>query len=141
MQTQEKLPMFKKKSLGILLLGSGKWVSEQKIPNKNIYTLPFAIEEQYPIPQGMIYCDTPAIYTQQWSDVVDAYKQKPVILPFQRLIAFGGDAWQIADAIQKRQNNEIIEFQGRTGHILIADHLISRQPQCFQSDGKVQKVL
>ncbi len=141
MQSVGKLPFFKKKSLGILLIGSGKWVNQQKLPKKNIYTLPFAIEEQQPIPQGMIYCDTPALYTQQWSDVIEAYKQNPVILPYQRLIAFGGDAWQITDALQKRQANQVIEFQGRTGNIRIVDHIISRQPQCFQSDGSVQKVL
>ncbi len=141
MQTQDKLPFFQKKKQGILVLGTGKWLAQQKLPKKNIYTLPFAIEEKQPIPEGLIYCDTPALYITQWSDVVDAYKQKPVSLPFQRLLAFGGDAWQIADHLRKRQNNQIIEFQGRTGNIRIVDNVISRQPQCFQYQDKVVKIL
>ncbi len=132
MQVKEKLPFFSKSQQGILLLGSGKWLSEQKLPKKRVYTLPFAIEEKYTIPEGIVYCDTPALYTLQWSDVIEAYKQKPVSIPFQRLIAFGGDTWQITDALQMRKTNENIEFQGRTGHVRIVDNVISRTPQCFE---------
>ncbi|MCH4246561.1 MAG: penicillin-binding protein activator [Acinetobacter populi] len=141
MEVKEKLPFFSKKKQGVLLLGSGKWLTQQKLPSKNIYTLPFAIEEKQPIPEGMIYCDTPALYTGQWSDVMDAYKQKPVTMPFQRLIAFGGDAWQIADALQNRKNNSVVEFKGRTGQIRIVDNIISREPQCFQSQKTAVKAL
>lgn len=141
MQVKDKVPSFSffKPKQGILLLGSGKWLSQQKLPRKHIYTLPYAIEEKQPIPEGMIYCDTPALYYAQWTDVVDAYKQKPVSMPFQRLIAFGGDAWQIADRLHSRKNNEVIEFKGRTGHIRVVSNVISRQPQCFESgaSGKV----
>ena len=89
----------------------------------------------------MVYCDTPAIYTHQWADVIEAYKQKPVVIPYQRLIAFGADAWQISDELLKRQDNQTIQFQGRTGVIRIVDSILSRSPQCFQSQGDTQKVL
>lgn len=139
---KSKLPFFNRNTRGVLLLGSGKWLSEQdNLPKKNIYTLPYAIEEKFPIAKGMVYCDTPAIYTHQWADVIEAYKQKPVVIPYQRLIAFGADAWQISDELLKRQDNQTIQFQGRTGVIRIVDSILSRSPQCFQSQGDTQKVL
>ena len=139
---KSKLPFFNRTTQGVLLLGSGKWLSEQdNLPKKNIYTLPYAIEEKFRIAKGMVYCDTPAIYTHQWADVIEAYKQKPVVIPYQRLIAFGADAWQISDELLKRQDNQTIQFQGRTGEIRIVDSILSRSPQCFQSQGDTQKVL
>lgn len=141
MQIVEKLPFFANKKQAVLLLGSSTWLSAQKLPKKNIYTLPFAIEENKAIPEGIIYCDTPALYITQWSDVVNAYKQKPVSLPYQRLLAFGADAWQIADNLIARKNNQNIEFQGRTGTIRIVDNIVARQPQCFQYQQQIVKML
>ncbi|MCJ8147037.1 penicillin-binding protein activator [Acinetobacter sp. A3.8] len=139
---KSKLPFFNRDKQGVLLLGSGKWLSQQNhLPKKNIYTLPYAIEEKFRIAKGMVYCDTPAIYTHQWADVIEAYKQKPVVIPYQRLIAFGADAWQISDELLKRKGNQTIQFQGRTGQIRIVDSILSRSPQCFQSQGDKQKVL
>lgn len=141
-EKKSKWSIFGGKDDGVLLLGSGKWLSQQDdLPKHRIYTLPYAIEEKYPIAKGMVYCDTPAIYTHQWADVIAAYKQKPVSIPYQRLIAFGADAWQISDELLKRQNNQTIQFQGRTGQIRIVDSILSRTPQCFESQGDKQKVL
>lgn len=126
---------------GLLLLGDGKWLNQLKLPTNRIYTLPFAIDERLPLPQGLVFCDTPALYAAQWSDVMTAYRQKPVTMPYQRLLAFGGDAWQIADTLQQRNNGRVIEFKGRTGQIRLVDNLIFRQPQCFQADQGTVKIL
>jgi outer membrane PBP1 activator LpoA protein len=129
LQDKTKLPFFSRKHQAALVLGSGQWVSAQKLPQKNIYTLPYAIEEKHSIPEGMIFCDTPALYVQQWSDVINAYQQQPVSMPYQRLIAFGGDTWQLAHALVQQQK---IAFDGRTGRITLHEQLIQRQPQCFE---------
>ncbi|KAA8731417.1 hypothetical protein F4V57_12580 [Acinetobacter qingfengensis] len=141
MQDENKLPFFSRKKRGVLVLGSGKWVSEQDLPKKNIYTLPYAIEENHPVPEGMVFCDTPALYIQQWSDVINAYKQKPVSLPYQRLIAFGGDAWQLADGLLQQKNAQNVGFNGRTGQLKISQYTVQRQPQCFEYHKKGIKSL
>lgn len=141
MQIKEKLPMFSRSKQAILLLGSNEWLLKQDLPKKHIYTLPYAINEQVKLPEGLIYCDTPALYGGQWQDVITAYQKQPVTLPFQRLIAFGGDAWQIADTLIKNQKNSVpIEFQGRTGKIRIVGDILERQPQCFKSEASGQQL-
>ena len=126
---------------GVLWLGSGQWLSQQSVPKTHSYTLPYAIEEKLPLAQGLTFCDTPALYAAQWSDVLEAYRQKPVTMPFQRLLAFGGDAWQIADTMLTAKSGRIVEFKGRTGHIRMVDNVIFRQPQCFQADQGTVKIL
>ena len=123
---------FSDKHQGVLVLGSGAWVSQQDLPKKNIYTLAYAIEEKQAIPEGMVFCDTPALYTNQWSDVIRAYQLNPVSMPYQRLIAFGGDAWQLADALIQQKKSEKIAFDGRTGRIELQGQKVQRQPQCFE---------
>lgn len=134
MQVKDKLPMFSRSKQAILLLGSNEWLLKQDLPKKQIYTLPYAINEKVKLPEGLVYCDTPALYGGQWQDVITAYQKQPVTLPFQRLIAFGGDAWQIADTLKNQKNDTPIEFQGRTGKIRIVGGILERQPQCFKSD-------
>ncbi|MFB2537839.1 MULTISPECIES: penicillin-binding protein activator [unclassified Acinetobacter] len=127
---------------GILLLGSSEWMNQQKLPTKNLYTIPYGIEEQAELPTGLTFCDTPALYNGQWQDVINAYKQKPVSMPLQRLLAFGGDAWQIADIIiSKQKEKNLLNFKGRTGDLKIIDRTITRQAQCFSLNDGVLKQL
>lgn len=141
MKDISRVPSVLPKQQGILLLGSGQWLTQQKVPAVRSYTLPYAIDEKLPLAQGLTFCDTPALYAAQWSDVLDAYRQKPVSMPYQRLLAFGGDAWQIADTLQTAKKGRVTEFRGRTGQIRIVDNVIFRQPQCFQADSGVVKIL
>ena len=134
MQIKESLPKSLKANQGVLLIGDYQWLAQQKnLPNKKIYTLPYAIHEKAQLAEGLVYCDTPALYVNQWQDVIAAYQQKPVDLPFQRLIAFGGDAWQLADHLVKHKPEQVIEFQGRTGKLRVVGSILERQPQCFMS--------
>ena len=133
MQLKDTLPKSLKANQGVLLIGDNAWISKQALPKKKIYTLPYAINEKVQLPEGLVYCDTPALYVNQWQDVIKAYQQKPVDLPFQRLIAFGGDAWQLADRLVKHKPDQVIEFQGRTGQLRVVGSILERQPQCFMS--------
>lgn len=65
-----------------------------KLQKKKIYTQAIAVDEKKALPKGMKFCDVPALYIAEWDDVVKAYKDKPTSLPYQRLYAFGGDAWR-----------------------------------------------
>ena len=85
------------KQRGLLLLGNNEWINSlAKLPKKNVYILSNAIEQHQQIPKGVKFCDVPALYSLAWPDVIKAYQQKPVSMPYQRLLAFGGDAWHIA---------------------------------------------
>lgn len=139
LQVKDGIPLFLRGNQAVLLLGGNEWMMQQKLPKKQIYTLPYAIAENVKLPEGLVYCDTPALYTGQWEDVISAYRQQPVTLPFQRLIAFGGDAWQIADQLKKQKSEQPIEFLGRTGKIRIVGGIIERQPQCFRSEASGQQ--
>lgn len=139
LQVKDGIPLFLRDNQAVLLLGSNEWMMKQKLPKKQIYTLPYAIAENVKLPEGLVYCDTPALYTGQWEDVINAYRQQPVTLPFQRLIAFGGDAWQIADQLKQQKDKQPIEFLGRTGKIRIVGDIIERQPQCFRSEASGQQ--
>ena len=55
-----------------------------------------SIEQGQSIPIGLSFCDTPALYNGQWADLIEAYKKQPETMAFQRLLAFGGDAWTIS---------------------------------------------
>lgn len=81
------------KQRGLLLLGNNEWINSlAKLTKKNLYILSNAIEQHQQIPKGVKFCDVPALYSLAWSDVIKAYQQKPVSMPYQRLLAFGGDA-------------------------------------------------
>ena len=61
-------------------------------------------------------------------------------MAYQRLIAFGGDAWQISEmmlaAKMLQASMKNIDFQGRSGQIKIVDQEIQRQPACFMNTKK-----
>lgn len=62
-------------------------------------------------------------------------------MSYQRLIAFGGDAWQITQYYLNNKKIRNIEFQGRTGMIRVSDQGIQRTPSCFQQSAKGLKAL
>jgi outer membrane PBP1 activator LpoA protein len=120
-----------------LLLGNNKWMNgQQKLPKKQIYTVSNAIEEDQPIPKGMKFCDTPALYRGQWAELYSAYQQHPVTMPYQRMLAFGGDAWSIAQLYLQNPKLKEAAFEGRTGLIQINGNHIQRTPHCYHNTGK-----
>lgn len=117
---------------GLLLLGSHQWLEQLgSLPEKNIYATPISIEQGKTIPLGLSFCDTPALYNGQWNDVIKAYKKQPENMAFQRLLAFGGDAWTISQQFLNTSQPEF-SFEGRTGAIYVNHGKIDRQPYCYQ---------
>lgn len=118
---------------GLLLLGDHSWLDHlNNLPKEKIYTIPLAIEENPQLPIGIQFCDTPALYKANWPELLSAYQGKPINIAFQRLLAFGADAWQIAASILK--NDLPTHFKGRTGQIHIVQNVIERQPECMSVD-------
>ncbi|WP_425917665.1 penicillin-binding protein activator [Acinetobacter sp. TSRC1-2] len=138
----EELPKKLNKKSSLLLLGNNKWINSlTKLPNKNVYVLANAIEQHQPLPKGVKFCDAPALYDLAWSDVIKAYQQNPVSMSYQRLLAFGGDAWHITQQYLEEPNLKNIEFYGRTGLIKISNNHIQRIPQCYENTRKGIKTL
>jgi outer membrane PBP1 activator LpoA protein len=72
------------------LLGQHEWIKRLiKLPTQHIYVLANAIEQDQTIPQGVKFCDAPALYSSVWPDLIHAYQQNPVAMSYQRLLAFG----------------------------------------------------
>ena len=118
---------------GVLLLGSNHWLSGLKrLQKKYIYTQAIAVDEKKSLPKGMKFCDVPALYIPEWNDVVKADNDKPTSLPYQRLYAFGGDAWYIAEQFVLNPKVKNLSFNGRTGKIKIDGNRIERTPKCFE---------
>lgn len=129
----EEIPKSVATNEGILLLGSNEWLSSLKqLKRKNIYTQAIAVDEKKNLPKGMKFCDVPALYIAEWNDVVKAHKDKPASLPYQRLYAFGGDAWHIAEQFVLDPKVKSLTFNGRTGKIKIEGNRVERIPQCFE---------
>lgn len=137
MQVLDAPPQKLKKHQALLLLGNNEWLNQlQKLPSKHLYTLSNAIEENQPIPKGIKFCDTPALYRGQWGDMYSAYQQNPVSMPYQRLLAFGGDAWSITQLYLQDPKMKSAVFEGRTGMIQISGNQIQRLPKCYQNTTK-----
>lgn len=138
----EEIPKKLNKQSSLLLLGNNEWLNSlAKLPNKNVYVLANAIEQYQPIPKGARFCDAPALYDLGWSDVIKAYQHNPVSIPYQRLLAFGGDTWHIAQQYLDEPNLKSIEFEGRTGLIKISNNHIQRIPHCYENTRKGIKTL
>ncbi|NNH87852.1 penicillin-binding protein activator [Acinetobacter terrae] len=138
----EEIPEKLNKQSSLLLLGNNEWLNSlAKLPSKNVYVLANAIEQHQPIPQGARFCDAPALYDLGWSDVIKAYQHNPVSMPYQRLLAFGGDTWHIAQQYLDEPNLKSIEFEGRTGLIKISNNHIQRIPHCYENTRKGIKTL
>jgi outer membrane PBP1 activator LpoA protein len=116
---------------GMLLLGDAKWLDQLKrLPSDRIYTIPLGVEENASLPNGLQFCDLPALYKADWPELINAYQHKPVAMPYQRLLAFGADAWQIARVILDNQPSHT--FDGRTGQLKIVSNVIERRPACMR---------
>ncbi|WP_436896980.1 penicillin-binding protein activator [Acinetobacter gyllenbergii] len=121
---------------GLLLLGDQTWLEQLgPLPEKNIYATALSIEQDKSIPMGLSFCDTPALYNGQWSDLISAYKEQPENMAFQRLLAFGGDAWSISQQFLNSPDRHF-SFEGRTGAINVKDGKVYRQPYCYQQQKK-----
>ncbi|MFN3894611.1 MAG: penicillin-binding protein activator [Acinetobacter sp.] len=131
-----KAPIFLMPKQGLLFLGNAEGLATiPELSRKRMYTVANAISEQHKLPQGIKFCDVPVLYLADWPDVLQAYVKEPVDMSYQRLIAFGGDAWQITQQYLSQPRSQNVEFQGRTGRIQITEHGIQRSPQCFQYSG------
>ncbi|RZG88283.1 hypothetical protein EXE10_03005 [Acinetobacter sp. WCHAc060033] len=129
----DEMPKVIGRNEGILLLGTNNWLSSiPRLQEKRIYTQAIAIEEQKTLPKGMKFCDVPAIYEKEWKEVVKANKELPKSLAYQRLYAFGGDAWYIAQKFVLDPQIKTLSFNGRTGKIKIDGNRVERIPQCFE---------
>jgi len=129
----DAMPKVTGQNEGILFLGSSDWLANlKKLQKKNIYTQAIAVDEKKALPKGMKFCDVPALYISEWNDVLKAYKDKPTSLPYQRLYAFGGDAWYIAEQFVLNPKVKSLTFNGRTGKIKVEGNRIERIPQCFE---------
>ena len=122
---------------GLLLLGSNEWIHTfKKLPNKQIYVQAISIDQEKQLPHGVRFCDVNALYQHQWKEIEQLSKAHPTTLAFQRLYAFGADAWQIAEQFVMQPDVKNLKFNGRTGHIVISDNEITRTPQCFEQKRK-----
>ena len=142
----EQVPHLKSKE-GLLLLGSNEWINLiNGIPNKRIYTQAISIEENQTIPVGLKFCDVPGIYQSTWKDLIELSRHQPTTMAYQRLYAFGGDAWQIAEHMILNPSVNSLQFNGRTGFLKINAQAkpqtinfiqrIERTPVCFENTSK-----
>ena len=130
----EQAPKKLNKHTGLLLLGNNAWLNQlAKLPHKNLYILANAIEQDQLLPLGVKFCDAPALYEAEWPDVLQASQQNDVSMAYQRLIAFGGDAWDIASQYLADPHLKTMQFQGRTGLIQINNNQIHRIPHCYEN--------
>lgn len=137
-----ELPKKLPKKTGLLLLGDHEWMMGLgSLPKQNIYATPMSIEEGKSIPIGLRFCDTPALYNGQWADLIEAYKEQPENMAFQRLLAFGGDAWTLSQQFLAGADNQQFSFVGRTGAIEVNAGKINRQPYCFEQQKKHIQIL
>lgn len=144
-QIIEVLPKKLPKQQALLLLGKTDWLNSiVKLPKTGIYAHAIAIEEGAKIPEGLKFCDAPALYEAKWPEMIIAYQQQPVNMAYQRLLAFGGDAWTLAEHYLQQPKNIPIgdfSFEGRTGQIRVESRQIKRTPQCYQQvQGKLQRI-
>lgn len=132
-RTVSEVPKSLSDHTGLLLLGHYKWINNlKKLPTARLYGQPMAIEQGQSIPLGMKFCDLPALYEGKWDDVGKAYQRQPTTMPYQRLIAFGGDAWQIAEHYVSAPKVKSLHFAGRTGNIKISGNQVERLPACYE---------
>lgn len=125
---------------GILLLGDAAWLAGLgQLPHAQIYATANAIEEVKNIPPGLKFCDTAAQYRKEWRSIQQAAAGQA--MPFQRLIAFGGDTAQLAQFYLNAPKTEKYQFEGRTGKISVHGNQIQRLPVCFHYDNATLKTL
>ncbi|MEC7119766.1 MAG: penicillin-binding protein activator [Pseudomonadota bacterium] len=128
----QAVPKQLKKSQGLLLLGSGAWLEMlNDVPTERVYTTSFAFNQVSPFKAGLVFCDIPALYRPEWPELVKEAERKPVPIGYQRLVAFGADAWQLA--LLRLQQAPSAEMAGRTGYLSLRRHHIERTPDCMKA--------
>lgn len=131
-----------KRNQGVLLLGGNVWVNQlPNKPKKLLYAQAISLEDQQSIPQGLKFCDVSALHTRQWKELTDLTLKNPTSMAYQRLYAFGGDAWHIAEKFVLNPNLKSFKFSGSTGDIKIESQRVERTPQCFENKRKGLVVL
>ena len=125
----KQAPRTLKRDQGVLLLGSGVWLEMlNDLPTERIYSTAFAFNQVQPVKIGLQFCDIPALYRPEWPELVRQAESKPVSIAYQRLVAFGADAWQLA-VLRLNQAPSANVF-GRTGALTLRQNQIERQPDC-----------
>ncbi|MFZ3192642.1 MAG: penicillin-binding protein activator [Moraxellaceae bacterium] len=124
-----QVPSSLKRGQGVLLLGSGAWLEMlNDLPTERLYSTAFAFNQVQPVKLGLQYCDIPALYRHEWPELIRQAEQKPVSVAYQRLVAFGADAWQLA--LLRLQQAPSANLSGRTGELSLRNHQIERAPDC-----------
>jgi len=133
------IPASLTRTQGLLVFGSSEWVGEQKLPRDRVYAPAFVFDRRIPLSTGLQFCDAPALLRGNWAELNALNAQKPTSSEIQRLRAFGGDAWQIAQFLLDHAASA--KFAGRTGEITLRDSDIKRVPVCFRAtnDGLVPR--
>ncbi len=117
---------------GLLVFGNSTWVSHLRLPANHVYASAAIFDRQVPLPMGIAFCDTPALFRADWSELNELNKTKPASSTAMRLRAFGADSWQIALLILDHALSA--RFAGRTGLINMTGERIDRAPVCFHTD-------
>ena len=119
----------------LLLLGRPQWISQLKgVPKQRVYTTALAVDPSVVLPNQIQFCDVTALYQPLWSELVKEQQQKPVPVGYQRLVAFGADAWQLAMLMLAKAPSA--EFMGRTGQLRLVGSQIERLPSCWIQQGQ-----
>lgn len=122
-------PSSLKRGQGLLLLGSGAWLEMlNDLPTERLYSTAFAFNQVQPVKLGLQYCDIPALYRYEWPELIREAERKPVSIAYQRLVAFGADAWQLA--LLRLKQAPSANLSGRTGELSLRNHQIERAPDC-----------
>lgn len=122
-------PSSLRRGQGLLLLGSGAWLEMlNDLPTERLYSTAFAFNQVQPVKLGLQYCDIPALYRYEWPELIREAERKPVSIAYQRLVAFGADAWQLAQL--RLQQAPSAQLFGRTGELSLRNHQIERAPDC-----------
>lgn len=122
---------------GVLLLGGNLWINQLNgKPKQRLYAQAISIVDNKSIPLGLKFCDVSVVHTGQWKDLTELYVKNPTTFAYQRLYAFGGDAWEIAEKFVLNPDVKQFNFNGKTGDIKINNQRIEREPQCFENKRK-----
>ncbi|MEY4516369.1 MAG: hypothetical protein RL180_715 [Pseudomonadota bacterium] len=116
---------------GVLLLGRAEWQrSLETLPKQRLYTVAAHVSDPKHMPLGLVFCDAPALYRQDWPELITQQKRQPVALAYQRLVAFGADAWQLSRLMLDQAPSA--QFAGRTGALTLENQRIERTPDCLE---------
>ena len=127
---------------GILIVGDTDWLKQfSELDAPYIYTVPNAIEASQPQALAVKFCDTPALYENLWLDVLKETEKQMLNSAFKRLLAFGGDAWQISESYLMHGKDETVQFQGRTGQLSLTTNSIHRVPHCYEKQQQKFKLI